>query len=125
MNRDALKPISPIRTTLAALLPVGTEHEVINSELRFPFKKVHQTFFAIWAVEIVILLYSSPWHGANLSRHFVSQPGELFFFRQKIQTSLQPFIVRDDCVLHVGLHRQVLIYLHRVTPELGKPSSDP
>jgi hypothetical protein len=93
MDREALKAISPERTAFAALLPIGSEHEMVHGKLRFSAKEVRQAFFARRAIEIIVLLYPSPWQGANLSRHVVPLPGELLLFRQKISTSFQPFIV--------------------------------
>src|SRR5437879_13821910 len=41
MNGNALKGISKKRATLAPLVPVGTEHEMIHGELCLSVKQVH------------------------------------------------------------------------------------
>ncbi|MNS96815.1 hypothetical protein D3C72_1311310 [compost metagenome] len=111
MHQGALQVVGQERTTHAAFLPVGTEHEVIEDELALALEQVGQAVRAAGVQELVGLVHLDPGQGQALARQRVLGMGQRFFAAQQGLARGVPLVAGYDGV----------IGLHRTTPWRGGP----
>src|SRR5262249_41620762 len=99
MHDNAVEVVSLERTTLAALGPAGSEHEVIDDQLTPAVKEVSQRLSSARAVENILFLDFFPGQLATLPAQVIAEPGKFLLFFGEFLTSSNPFVVRDDFVL--------------------------
>ena len=75
--------IHHVRAARAALVPIGTEHEVIGGELAPPVEQIGEAQFALRPVEDIFLLDPSPGKFAALASELVAQSRQLLFLGQE------------------------------------------
>src|SRR5258708_39276505 len=92
----SVEVVRPERATRASLLPVRTEHEVIDDQLRTPRKEVGQRLFAVRSLENVLLVHSLPRQFAPLLTKLVTQSSKFLFLCQKLLASADPLILRHN-----------------------------
>jgi hypothetical protein len=80
MHDDAVEVVGLERATFAALLPTGSEHEVIDDQLAPPVEEVGKRLLATGPIEDVLLVYSLSGKLAALTAQFIAKKGELLFF---------------------------------------------
>src|SRR5689334_6518141 len=96
MNVDAVEVVCPEGAALAAGLPVGAEHEVIDHQLRASSEQVCQRFPSVGSLEDVILRDALPWQAAPFRTQLVTQTRELLFLGKKLFAGFYPRVVRHD-----------------------------
>src|SRR6059036_262757 len=87
------------RAAPAALLPPGSEHEMIDNQLAASGEKVGQRLLAIWPVEYVVLFHLDPGQVAPLGAQLIAQPGEFLFLDQELLARGEPLVLRYDWVV--------------------------
>src|SRR5256885_5078199 len=105
VDAEAVEIVRPERAVLAALVPVGREHEVIDDELAPAVEELGQRLRACRPVEDVLLLHLLPRQGAPLATQLVAQPGEPLLLREEFPARLDPGLVRYDPMLPDSLAR--------------------
>src|SRR6202790_1846592 len=93
MHEGAVSMIHIERATRAALLPLRTEHEVVDDELTSAIEKIRECDLAIRAVEHVILVDLYPWQLTPLPAQLIAHPRELLLPGQQLLSSGQPFLL--------------------------------
>ncbi len=88
------------RAADAAFRPVGTEHEVLDDKLAASVEQIGERLRAVGSVEHVVLFDLDPRQRAAFRAELVAQAGEFLFLAQQFLARGQPFIARDDLVLH-------------------------
>ena len=78
------------RAARTSFFPSRTQHEVIDDQLAAAVEQVGQRYFAVRAVEDVLLLYPLPRHLAALTAQLIAQPRELLFLSQQFLARRQP-----------------------------------
>ena len=104
MNRGAVEMIGQIRAARAALLPAGTEHEVIDDELALAAEQIGQGFLAVRTVEHVSLFDLFPRQRAALAGELVARFRECFLLGEIGLARGDPFVVRNDFVRFHIMH---------------------
>jgi hypothetical protein len=99
MLHSAVEIVRPEGAVLAALLPIGAKHEVIDDELAAALEQLAQTLAAVGPVEDVLLLDPDPGERAPLLVQLVALSGQLLLLRQESAAGGQPLFLRDDLVL--------------------------
>jgi hypothetical protein len=92
MHDDAVEIVGPEGAALAAGLPVGTEHEVVDDQLMPALEQVRQGLSAARAFEDVWRLHALPGQVSALLAQLVAQAREILLFGQKLLSSLDPFV---------------------------------
>ena len=80
----------------ASLLPLGGEHEVVDDELAAAVEEVAERQGTVRTGELVVLIDFHHGQFTALLHQFVGLPGEFFFFGQKVQSGLTPFVVASN-----------------------------
>ena len=80
----------------AGLLPLRTEHEVINNELAFAVEEIGERFLAARGFENVIRFDFDPGQLAPLRGHSVTLARELLLAGQQFFAGHEPFLSRND-----------------------------
>src|SRR2546422_5573121 len=97
----AVDMIGHERAAPAALLPPGSEHEMIDNQLAASGEKVGQRLLAVWPVEHIGLLHLDPGQFTALGTQLIAQPGEFLFLDQELLARGEPLVSRyDSVVLH-------------------------
>jgi hypothetical protein len=119
MNDDAIEIVGPERAALAAFLPVGTQHEVIDDELAAAGEEIGERLRAIGPLKDISLLDLHPGHMAAPGAQFVTGAGEGLFLGQERLARRQPFVLRYDCGLgHGASSRAQMIINHSIECQL-------
>src|SRR5690349_17821602 len=87
------KPVEPVRDRRAGRTPprvVGSEHEVVNEELRASSEEVCQRGAPFFGVEPVLLFHPDPRQILPQPRQLVAAPRQLLFRFEQIEPSRQP-----------------------------------
>jgi hypothetical protein len=80
MRQRAVGMVHIERAAWAALLPVGSEHEVVNDELASTLEKIRERYFPMRPVEHVILLDLYPGKLSPFSADSIFLTREFLFF---------------------------------------------
>ncbi len=105
MRDHALEAVGPERTALAALVPVGREHEMLHHELAAAFEQIGQRHLARRPVEHIGRVDLDPGQRAPLLVEPVARFGEFLFAVEMGLARGDPFLARDDLV---RLHGRLL-----------------
>ncbi len=63
MRHRAIKIVGKKRTSRAALIPVRSEHEMIDQQLAAPVEQIGKRFPSRRRIERIILVNLHPWQG--------------------------------------------------------------
>ena len=96
MPIGAIEMIGQIGAAFATLLPAWTEHEMINDQLTAAVEQIGQCFFAIRALEHVLLVDLDHWQLAPRCAQRISLAREFLFQSQQIFPRHEPFLFRYD-----------------------------
>src|SRR5262249_3201829 len=72
MDRDTIEIVGPERAGRAALVPIWTEHEMINDQLGALLEEVDERYDSIWPLEPVRLLHPFPRHRHAAARQRIA-----------------------------------------------------
>ena len=86
MDRDAVEVIGRERAGLAALLPIGAEHEVIDDKLRAPVEGIGEGEGAIRPLETVGFIDAFPRHRHAAAHQRVALAREFLLGDQQCET---------------------------------------
>src|ERR1700731_4202491 len=100
MPVGAVEVIGQIGAALATLVPIWTEHEMINDQLTAPVEEIGQGFLAIRSVKNVVLVDLDHWQVATGCTERVPLTRELLFARQQILSRNKPLSFRYDFSIH-------------------------
>src|SRR5437868_10082665 len=100
---DAVEVVGPERARLAAGLPVGAEHEVVDDELAAAVEQVGEARLAARAGELVVLGDLDPGQVAARGGEPLALVGELLLAGEQLLAGLEPLGARNDLVC-VGRH---------------------
>ena len=78
----------------------GAQHEVIYGELTAAFKQVRERHRPIRALERIGPVEANPGQSSPRRAQVVQLVGERPFLRQQVLTGREPFVARNDFVLH-------------------------
>src|ERR1700720_4735682 len=92
------------RAADAALLPPGTEHEMLDDQLAASVEEVSERLLALRAIENIGLFDLDPGQFAPLRAHLVAQSGEFLFLCQMRLARGQPLVSTNDPIVH---HRSI------------------
>src|SRR3954463_2446949 len=84
MNEEAIKPVCDRRAGGTSRFVVGSEHEMVNEELRAPFKQVHQRGVPLVSLKLILFVDSNPWQ-------FLPSPRQLIAVLCKFLLRFQQF----------------------------------
>ena len=97
MNGEAFEPVRDRRAGGAARLVIGSEHEMVEEELRAPPEEIHERGAAfIGLVEVIVLVESDPGQRLAPPRELVAAPRQLLFFLEQREARLEPFFTGPD-----------------------------
>src|SRR5580704_10477908 len=94
MHQRAVRMVHVERATGATLLPIRTEHEVIDNELAFAIEEVGECFLATRGIENVVLLDLDPGKLAAFRSQSVTLARQLLLFGEQFLASRKPFLSR-------------------------------
>ena len=100
VDREAFEAIRDHRAGRAPGLEVGTEHEVIDQQLRAAAEQVLERGGAGVGLEPVLLIYAHPGQGLALLREFVAAAGEFLLRFEKLEPGVEPLLTCADLVCH-------------------------
>src|SRR5262249_53402179 len=107
MHVDAVEIVGPERAAGATLVPVRTEHEVLNDELTASAEEVGERDRSLGRLEYVGLVDSLPRKRPALARQFLPLMGEGPLLGEQRLAFGKPFLVRDNAVCrHAVLPRK-------------------
>src|ERR1700687_4846954 len=92
----AVEVIGDERAARAALLPVRTEHEVIDDELAAPAEEIAQGLLAARSIEDVLLVHPHPGQLPPLGAERVPLPGKGLVLGEQLLSGAQPLGLRSD-----------------------------
>jgi hypothetical protein len=92
MDGQALEIVAPEGAALAALLPFGCEHEVIDDQLRLAGEQLRQSLAAVRAIERIGLVHPLPRERAAFGAELVAEPGELLFLGEEGAAGFDPLV---------------------------------
>src|SRR3981189_446457 len=96
------------RAAGTALLPIGTEHEVVDHELAASVEQAGERYRAVGVLENIVLLDPDPGQRAALFRQAVTLARERLLLGEKGAAGLDPLFFRNNLVLgHVDLLSRV------------------
>jgi hypothetical protein len=84
------------RTAVAARLPIGMKHQMMDDELTASVEQVSERQLALRRGEDIDLLDLDPGQSAPLGAQAVARPHVLLLLDQKRLTRSEPFVLRDD-----------------------------
>src|SRR5579883_523425 len=113
VNREAVEAVRNHRAGGAARRPVGSEHEMVDEELRAPAEEVGERGAPAIGLEAVLLLDLDPGQLLPPPRQLVAAPRQLLLRLQQIEPRRQPFLA---CPGGVCRHR----FRSRGSREIGK-----
>src|SRR5260370_21671082 len=87
------------RAAGTALLPIGTEHEVVDHELAASVEQAGERHRTVGVLEDIVLLDPDPGQRAALFRQAVALAGIRLLLGEKGAAGLEPLFLRDDLVL--------------------------
>ncbi|MNL51527.1 hypothetical protein D3C87_1746310 [compost metagenome] len=90
MNRDAVEIVGPERAVLAPFLPVGSQHEMVDDQLRAPGEEIGKRQGAGRPIEPVGFFHAFPRHFHAAARQRLPLPREFLFGGKQVQACLQP-----------------------------------
>src|SRR5271154_7055625 len=90
------------------------EEGAIDDQLTAPFEQIDQAYFALRAVELVLLVHSLPRHPPSLGGQRITRPGESLLLDQKLLPRSLPLLIRHDrgCLQREMLFRVLLVRRH-------------
>src|SRR5262249_23957020 len=100
MDQDAVEIVGPEGARLAAILPIGSESEVMDDQLGAPLEHSGEVEVAIRPLEAVGLLHALPGHRHAAARQRIALARELLLGSEKLDAGLQPRVVRNDLIAH-------------------------
>src|SRR5579883_334674 len=98
MDLRGIEVVGQKRAALAAFLPIGAEHEVIDDELAPAGEQIREGFGAVRAFENVLLFDAFPGQLAALPVELIAAARELLFGGQVREARLAPFLAGNDFV---------------------------
>src|SRR5438105_1719684 len=104
VHESALDMVDFERAADAALLPAGTEHEMLDDQLAAAVEQVGERLLALRTIEHIGLFDLDPWQVAPLRAQLVAQTGEFLFLGQMRLARGQPLLSRDNPMVH---HRSI------------------
>src|SRR4051812_6418430 len=93
-----LQAVGPDRTERAVVLPLRTEHEVVDDELTPSVEEIRQRPLSAHTIKDVRFRHFLPRQRAALLVQLVPKPRELLFFFEKCGSGGEPLFMRYDCV---------------------------
>jgi hypothetical protein len=112
VNPDAVEIIGPERAMRTPLVPIRSEHKVIDYELAPVCEKLGQRLLASGTIEDVLLINLLPREFAPLPVQFVPLPREFLFLRQERCSRGEPLLVRN---YRVGFDTVTTIVCHALS----------
>jgi hypothetical protein len=98
MDDRAVEAISMERAERTPFGPFGTEHEVVDKQLRASTEQIKQRLLSFVRVENVFLVNRHPWQLLPAARHLVAATGELFLCLEQVQARREPLLAGSDLV---------------------------
>src|SRR3954453_3204978 len=99
MGERAVEAVSGRRAGRASRLPVRTEHEVVDDQLRAAVKHLRQRLGPVLGLERVLLLDRHPGKLPALSGELIAHPRELFLARKQRGARSSPLLTSCGPVL--------------------------
>ena len=93
VHGDSVEAVRDRRAGRAAGGVVGSEHEVVDEELRAPTEEVCQRGAPLVGLEAISLIDRHPRQVLPLARQLVAAAREFLFGLEQFQSCLQPFFV--------------------------------
>ena len=104
MREHAVGMVGHERAACAALLPVRSEHEVLDDQLALSCEEVRERKTSVAAVEAVVLFDLHPRKRPAFRSERVHLPGKLLFFREEFRPGGQPFGRGGNSVIRFRVH---------------------
>jgi hypothetical protein len=113
MHQRAVRVVHVERAARAALLPVRTEHEVVNNQLAFAVEKIRERHLPVRPVENVIFYDFDSGKLPAFGSESVALARELLLPGQQFFAGHKPFISRHyfRVLYHVRCHLHFSFYL--------------
>src|SRR2546426_9035802 len=106
VDDEAAEPVRDRRAGRTPRLVVGTEHEVVDEELRAPSEEVCQRDAPLVGLESILLVDPHPRQLLPPPRHLVAAPRELLLRLEQLAPRGEPLFT---CPGHVLRHRSSLL----------------
>src|SRR5262245_32662877 len=104
MDESPVHVIGEIGAAWTSLLPLRTEHEVIDDKLTAPIEQAGEAHVTVRTIEHIILLDLDPGQVAPRRRQRVAHMREGLLALQELPARIQPFALRNDLGHHLSLH---------------------
>src|SRR6266536_1351249 len=98
MDGEAVEAVGNHRAGWTARCVVGTEHEVVDKELRTPTKEVGQRGAAFIGLEAISLVNGNPREFLPLAGQLVAAMRELLLRLEQLDSCFQPLFSRSSFV---------------------------
>src|SRR5689334_15937881 len=95
MDDGTVEAVSDCRAGRAAADVVGSEHEVVDQQLRASSEQVGERRGALIGIEAVILLDANPRELLSLLGHFVAATGQLLLGYEQVHPGRKPLVTRS------------------------------
>src|SRR5215216_5380584 len=99
MHDNAVEPIRDGRAGRAPRLVIGSEHEMIDEELRTSLKEVHERDLSLAGLELILLVDPNPRQLLPAQRKLVAATRQLFLFLQQLDSRGEPLVSRPCLML--------------------------
>src|SRR5437870_6204303 len=106
MRNSAVEGVRPGRADRTARRVLGSEHEVIDEELRTPIEEIRQRLRSVVGLEAILLVDRHPRQLSPLARQLVIAAGQLLLASQQLLAGDKPLLARSYLVLR---HRVCLL----------------
>ncbi len=93
---EALEGVRPERAARAALVPLGSVHEVVHEQLAVAIEQIRQIQASSWPVEAVLLVDSDPWQRPSLRGELVAEAVQLLLAGEELEARRQPLLTGAD-----------------------------
>src|SRR5438045_9541903 len=96
MPVSTIEMIGQVRAALAAFLPSGTKHQMINNQLTAAIEQIRQRFLSIWSVEHIFFVDLDPGQLTTRRTERVTLTSKLFLPHEQVLPNDEPFSFRSD-----------------------------
>ena len=90
VDDGAVEAVGDCRAGRASCLVVGSEHEVVDEQLRASSEQIGERRGALVGVEDVVIVDAYPWEILSLPCQFVAAPGQLLLGYEQVQPGREP-----------------------------------
>ena len=109
VDGEAVEAIGDRRARRAAARVVGSEHEVVDEELRAPTEEVGQRRGAGFGLEAIVLLDGDPGQLLALAGHVVAAAGQLLLGLEQLEAGGEPLLASGGWVVWVVMGLSLVV----------------